>query len=269
MYSAALLIETALQHAFRVVERLRPSAWISRHVVIPDGVGAVEPGPMDTSRVPPLEGLYDLLEQRSVRFFTLAKSARVGGTLFCIAYLLYRLVAKPRADDVDRPEPLLDAPALPARAGGLPPGLPDGGHPGDPGPREVEPFAVLLQERRLREDGRCRQPGGSRRLQLRSRRHQRGRQGRPHDQGRGPDARAGHRPHQAVSPHAQDPGELHADGPVRPDVAFVPQRQPAPLLRAVPALFANWAALRRAAARISPRPKIPRLVARRCPTIPP
>ena len=95
MHSARLLFKRALAGAFHVADKLRACAWISKHVVIPDGVGAVEPGPMDTSRVPPLEGLYDLLEQRHVHFFTLAKSARVGGTLFCIAYLIYRLVTQP------------------------------------------------------------------------------------------------------------------------------------------------------------------------------
>ena len=95
MHSPRLLVKKALGYAFAVGEKLRACVWISRHVVIPDGVGAKEPGPLDTSRVPPMEGLYDLIEQRHVHFFTLAKSARVGGTLFCFAYLLLRLARNP------------------------------------------------------------------------------------------------------------------------------------------------------------------------------
>ena len=95
MFDPRRLIARACAAAFHVAAKLRLTAWISRHVVIPDGVGVAEPGPLDTSRVPPVEGLYTLLDQPHVHFFTLAKSARVGGTLFCFAYLIYRLITAP------------------------------------------------------------------------------------------------------------------------------------------------------------------------------
>ena len=95
MFDPRRIFERGCRYAFHVAAKLRLTAWISRHVVIPDGVGAAEPGPLDTSRVPPVEGLYALLDQPHVHFFTLAKSARVGGTLFCFAYMIYRLITSP------------------------------------------------------------------------------------------------------------------------------------------------------------------------------
>ncbi|HEY3898942.1 MAG TPA: terminase gpA endonuclease subunit [Chthoniobacter sp.] len=95
MRKALAIIAACAQFAFQVSERLRPCTWLSRHVEIPAITGALEPGPLDTSRVPPTEGLYDLLFQRHVHFFTLAKSARVGGTLFSIGVVLHQIANDP------------------------------------------------------------------------------------------------------------------------------------------------------------------------------
>jgi len=81
--------------ALRVPVRLRISRWLNLHAVIPQITGAIEPGPLDTSRVPPMEGLHDLIAQRHVQFFTLAKSARVGGTLFAICLILHKISESP------------------------------------------------------------------------------------------------------------------------------------------------------------------------------
>ena len=109
MVKALGLIATGAKYAFKVAAKMRIAEWICKHVVIPDITGAVEPGPWDTSRVPPMEGLFDLVSQRHVHFFTLAKSARVGGTLFCFGYLLHKIA--------NNPGPILwvDASNMPAR----------------------------------------------------------------------------------------------------------------------------------------------------------
>ena len=65
--------------------------WIDDHVVIPLIVGSTNPGPMNTALIPPMRGLYQLYWLPRVHFFTLAKSARVGGTLFCICVVLHKI----------------------------------------------------------------------------------------------------------------------------------------------------------------------------------
>jgi len=81
--------------ALRVPEKMRRCKWMSLHVEIPSVTGALEPGPLDTSRFAPVEGLHDLLNQRHCHFFTLAKSARVGGTLFAVCTILYEIENDP------------------------------------------------------------------------------------------------------------------------------------------------------------------------------
>lgn len=66
--------------------------WIDEHVCIPLIVGSTNPGPLDTALIPPMRGLYQLYWLPRVHFFTLAKSARVGGTLFCICCVLHKIV---------------------------------------------------------------------------------------------------------------------------------------------------------------------------------
>lgn len=95
MKKALAIIAVCAEFAFRISERMRPCEWLSKHVEIPPITGALEPGPLDTSRVPPIEGLYDLLFQRHVHFFTFAKSARVGGTLFAICTVLHEIENDP------------------------------------------------------------------------------------------------------------------------------------------------------------------------------
>ncbi|HEV7405187.1 MAG TPA: terminase gpA endonuclease subunit [Chthoniobacteraceae bacterium] len=89
------IMATAAGIAFRIPAKLRPCVWVNRHVVIPAVAAATEPGPLDTSRVPPMEGLMDLAMQKHVRTFTLKKSARTGGTLLCFALMLYKIAEAP------------------------------------------------------------------------------------------------------------------------------------------------------------------------------
>jgi phage terminase large subunit GpA-like protein len=71
--------------------------WIDQHVEIPVIAGAVNPGPLRTSRFPIYRDLYDLYWQPHVRTFTLCKSARVGGTLFAICCVLHKIDVWPQA----------------------------------------------------------------------------------------------------------------------------------------------------------------------------
>lgn len=95
MKKALAILAAAAQFAFRISEKQRPAEWLSANVEIPPVTGSLEPGPLDTSRVPPMEGLYDLLFQKRVHYFTLAKSARVGGTLFAICTILHEIENEP------------------------------------------------------------------------------------------------------------------------------------------------------------------------------
>lgn len=95
MKKALKIIATCAQFAFRVPEKIRSAEWIKRNVIIPPITGAMEPGPLDTERNPPMEGLLDLIHQPHVHFFTLPKSGRVGGSLLCICIVLHELANNP------------------------------------------------------------------------------------------------------------------------------------------------------------------------------
>lgn len=69
--------------------------WIDRNVVIPLIVGSTRPGALNTKLTPHLRGLFDLYWHPKTRFFTLAKSARVGGTLFSICAVLHKISTWP------------------------------------------------------------------------------------------------------------------------------------------------------------------------------
>ncbi len=69
--------------------------WIDRHVVIPLIVGSTRPGALNTKLTPHLRGLFDLYWQSKTRYFTLAKSARVGGTLLSICCVLHKIATWP------------------------------------------------------------------------------------------------------------------------------------------------------------------------------
>lgn len=79
----------------RPIERL--CDWIDRNVEIPVIAGAVNPGPLKTDRFPIYRGLWDLYWRPHVRLFTICKSGRVGGTLFCIAAVLHKIDIWPQA----------------------------------------------------------------------------------------------------------------------------------------------------------------------------
>lgn len=91
MIESLQLIAACAAVAFKQPPKLTTWEWLDGNVHIPAVTGSSEPGPLDTSRVPPMRGLYDLLAARKTHFFTLAKSARVGGTLFAICTLLHKI----------------------------------------------------------------------------------------------------------------------------------------------------------------------------------
>jgi hypothetical protein len=82
-----------LRGLIRATLRPRPRSrmweWIDAHVVIPEESGGPCTGRMRTSRVPIFRGLYDIVQQRFVHFFTFCASARIGKTLFAICVVLY------------------------------------------------------------------------------------------------------------------------------------------------------------------------------------
>ncbi|MES2570582.1 MAG: terminase gpA endonuclease subunit [Verrucomicrobiota bacterium] len=85
----------------RIRGALKPRAllsiwqWIDRHVVIPIITGSPNAGPLKTISFPIYRGLYELVQQPHVHYFLLCKSARVGGTLFCLNLLLHKISERP------------------------------------------------------------------------------------------------------------------------------------------------------------------------------
>ncbi len=65
--------------------------WIDEHVVIPQVVGSVNPGRLDTAQMPFWRGIYDLYWKRSTHYVTICASARVGKTLFAICCVLHKI----------------------------------------------------------------------------------------------------------------------------------------------------------------------------------
>lgn len=69
--------------------------WIDEHVVIPQVIGSLNPGPLDTSLMPFWRGVYDLYWSKRVHKVTLCASARVGKTLFSICCVLHKIAVWP------------------------------------------------------------------------------------------------------------------------------------------------------------------------------
>jgi phage terminase large subunit GpA-like protein len=69
--------------------------WIDDHVVIPQIIGSVNPGALDTAQMPFWRGIYDLYWKRSTHFVTICASARVGKTLFAICCVLHKIAIWP------------------------------------------------------------------------------------------------------------------------------------------------------------------------------
>lgn len=68
--------------------------WLDQNVVVPRTVGSRAPGPLDTGLMPQWRGLLEKYSDRRVRYFTLCKSARVGGTLFFGICLILEKIAR-------------------------------------------------------------------------------------------------------------------------------------------------------------------------------
>ena len=69
--------------------------WIDENVVIPQIVGSVNPGALDTSQMPFWRGIYDLYWNRKTHYITICASARVGKTLFAICCVMHKIAIWP------------------------------------------------------------------------------------------------------------------------------------------------------------------------------
>lgn len=65
--------------------------WIDENVVIPQIVGSINPGALDTSKMPFWRGIYDLYWNRRTHFITICASARIGKTLFPICCAMHKI----------------------------------------------------------------------------------------------------------------------------------------------------------------------------------
>lgn len=68
--------------------------WIDANVQVPLIVGSRYPGALDTSHMPQWRGLLEKYADRRVHFFTMCKSARIGGTLFFGICLVLEKIAR-------------------------------------------------------------------------------------------------------------------------------------------------------------------------------
>ena len=68
--------------------------WIDKYVRIPEEASGPVSGPMRTSRVPIMRGLFDIIEHRNVHWFAFCARARIGNTLLAICALLYWIAEK-------------------------------------------------------------------------------------------------------------------------------------------------------------------------------
>lgn len=69
--------------------------WIDEHVVIPQVISSVNPGPLDTRRMPFWRGIWDRYWDKRTHKITICASARVGKTLFCICCVLHKIAIWP------------------------------------------------------------------------------------------------------------------------------------------------------------------------------
>ncbi len=69
--------------------------WVDEHVVIPQIIGSLNPGPLDTSLMPFWRGIYDLYWSKKVHYITLCCSARCGKTLFSLCCVLHKIAVWP------------------------------------------------------------------------------------------------------------------------------------------------------------------------------
>lgn len=95
MYANAFLfVRTIVRAALRPRPLQRIWQWIDEHVIIPIETGSPNHGPLKTTRFPIMRGLYDLAQNPRVHFFLLCKSARVGGTLFCLTLVMHKIATR-------------------------------------------------------------------------------------------------------------------------------------------------------------------------------
>ena len=78
------MLRGLLAAIFMPIARMEVWEWADKWFHIPQIVGSPNPGPFDSNEFPPWKGLFEIYWQRHVHFFTVCKSARVGGTLFAL-----------------------------------------------------------------------------------------------------------------------------------------------------------------------------------------
>lgn len=95
MSSIGSIFSSAVKSALKAKPVQKLWQWIDANVRIPLIVGSPNPGPLDTRLMAPMRGLYEMVSQPHIHFFTLCKSARVGGTLFAICCILHKIATWP------------------------------------------------------------------------------------------------------------------------------------------------------------------------------
>lgn len=65
--------------------------WLDEHVVIPEIVGSLNPGPLKTERLRFWRLVWDLYWRKRTRFLTIQASARIGKTFFALCCVLHKI----------------------------------------------------------------------------------------------------------------------------------------------------------------------------------
>lgn len=93
--SFATIARKVIKSTMQVRPVQRVWEWIDKNVVIPQIIGSLNPGPLDTSLMPFWRGIYDIYWQKKTHHITLCCSARCGKTLFSIAVVLHKIAVWP------------------------------------------------------------------------------------------------------------------------------------------------------------------------------
>jgi phage terminase large subunit GpA-like protein len=82
-------LKRVVKATLRPRPKMRLWEWLEKHFVIPREVDSPKPGPYRTSTFPPMRGLFDLIDQPGVHFFSFCSSARIGKTLLSLGILCW------------------------------------------------------------------------------------------------------------------------------------------------------------------------------------
>jgi phage terminase large subunit GpA-like protein len=95
MSRAGDLARSLFKRSFAPKTTQRMADWLTRWVIVPMISGSRYPGRLKLTPNPWMQEWLEAYQAKAVHFITIAKSARVGGTLFTILTILWKIVHRP------------------------------------------------------------------------------------------------------------------------------------------------------------------------------